>query len=106
MLLGPRSDRALVDAYEDFLAAELFEGRPVEIRPRRDSDVVFVGIGDDDERPIYQFGDGIQSLIILIFPAFVAEKRSLLFIEEPDTHLHPGMQRKLLELFLRHENLR
>lgn len=105
LLLGDRHERQSVKDYEDYLSAELFDGESVELIPRRDRDVVWIRLGERRERPIYDLGDGMQALIVLTFPAFTATNRSLLFVEEPETHLHPGMQRKLIEVFLRHERL-
>jgi putative AbiEii toxin of type IV toxin-antitoxin system len=104
MLLGSREKRDMVRAYENFLGKEFF-GCTVSLTPHIGGDVIHVLLGEE-ERPIYELGDGIQSLIIITFLAYTASKRSLFFIEEPDTHMHAGMQRKFLELFLRHEKLR
>ena len=68
--------------------------------------MIFFRLGGDEERPIYALGDGFQALIAITFPLFVARSRALFFIEELDSHLHPGMQRKLLEVFLRSERIR
>jgi len=68
-----------------------------------DKDVVFFKEGDRAERPIYDLGDGIQSIIILTFKVFMAEKPTVFFIEEPEHYLHAGLQRKLIETFSQHE---
>ncbi|WP_165760255.1 ATP-dependent nuclease, partial [Niastella populi] len=66
-------------------------------------DVVNVKIGEHEE-PIYNLGDGIQSIIILTYPLFFNQDKNLkVFIEEPELHLHPGYQRILFETFLRPE---
>jgi hypothetical protein len=105
LLLGSRAERQSVREYEEFLGQELFDGSAVELIPRREGDVVYFRIGADEERPIYALGDGFQALIAITFPPFTAAQRTLFFIEELDSHLHPGMQRKLLEVFLRNEQL-
>jgi hypothetical protein len=102
-LLGTHEKRALIDQYETFLSEEFFDRRIVELTPRHGEDVVYIRIGESEEYPIYSLGDGLQSILILTFPAFVATTRSLFFMEEPDLYLHPGMQRKLIEVFATHE---
>jgi predicted ATP-dependent endonuclease of OLD family len=85
-------------AFEEFLSTELFEGKPVALIPKLKSDVLSVKIGCEMERPIYNQGDGIQQIIITMFPVFMnREKDLLLFVEEPELYLHPGLQRRLLE---------
>ena len=98
MLLGEREARDKVREYEDFLRKSLYRNQTVTIIPKVESDVVHVRIGGD-ERPIYELGDGVQSMILLTVLPFV-EEAALFFIEEPENYLHPGMQRKLLELLL------
>ena len=61
--------------------------------------MLFIKIGND-ERPIYDWGDGTQQLIIILFSLFIHkdEKDSLFFIEEPEIYLHPGILRKFIEV--------
>ena len=106
MLLGSSRQREHVAAYEKFLSKEFFEDRPIELVPRRNTGTVYVRIGSDEDLPIYNLGDGIQALIIFTFPVFAVDKRTLFFFEEPEVHLHPGMQRRLMELLVRHEQFK
>lgn len=98
MLLGQPEERKRIKEFENFLSQELFGGEDVSLIPSLASglNVLHVKIGSE-ERPIFELGDGIQSLIILTFPLFETDA-GVFFIEEPETHLHPGMQRKLLEV--------
>ena len=66
--------------------------------PRTDNAVLFVKIGEEEEKPIYELGDGIQAIIILTFLVHI-EDHAMFFIEEPDIFLHPGLQRRLIECF-------
>ncbi|MCG8576767.1 MAG: ATP-binding protein, partial [Flavobacteriales bacterium] len=84
-------------------STNFFPGKDINIVPREGEDVVYVLIGED-EQPIYELGDGIQTIIILTYPLFFnMGKEMLVFIEEPEHFLHPGMQRLLIETFLKPE---
>jgi predicted ATP-dependent endonuclease of OLD family len=57
------------------------------------------------EHEIHFLGDGIQALIMLIYPLFLAKNDSWVFIEEPELHMHPGMQRLFIQTLLGDETL-
>lgn len=101
--LGPRKDRALVGRFERFLRERFFGGMAVELVAKEDTTqtgkgVLHVQIGNELERPIYELGDGLAQLIILSAPVILyRERHLLLFIEEPELNMHPGMQRMFLE---------
>ena len=104
LLLGHRSDREKVRAFENFLSDTFFQNQEVNIIPRDGSDVLYIGIGGGEEYPIYNLGDGIQSIVILTYPLFFNQGQELLFfIEEPEHGLHPSMQRIFLETLMREE---
>ena len=102
MLLGDADQRKRIASYEKFLSIKLFEGKEVSLIPKEKDDVLHIKIGDE-ERAIYDLGDGIQSLIILTFPLFEVEY-GIFFIEEPEMHLHPALQRKLIEVLKEMKN--
>ena len=102
-LLGNLNQRKLVRDYEKYLS-EFFEGKPVTLIPSEKKGVLVIKIGDEIEREIYELGDGIQSLIIITMPLFLHRYEDvLLFLEEPELFLHPGLQRKLLETIMQQE---
>lgn len=101
MLLGNVQQRHNMVEFQKFLGRSFFENQPVTITPVRHSDVIKVKIGTEAEKDISDLGDGIQSLIILTFPLFkFLGENLLLFIEEPELYLHPGMQRKFIEIIM------
>lgn len=103
---GTPAQRQLAEEYERFLALEFFDGEPVDLTPRRQSDVVHIKIGaGGDDFPVFNLGDGLQSMILLTFRAFTTEQDSLFFIDEPEQHLHPGYQRRIMDLYGRSERL-
>ena len=98
LLLGSQDERKRIREFELYLSKNFFSSSEVSLVPKVGDDSLNVKIGNQ-EQPIYHLGDGIQSIIMLTFPAFVYTN-SLFFIEEPELCLHPGMQRKLLSAFL------
>lgn len=101
-LLGrTQAERKTVRDYECFLSEHFFPGQVVTLIPVEEgnNDVVHIRIGDKDERPIYDLGDGMQSLIICTYPIVTeTEPGSLFFLEEPDLCMHPSLQRTFLEV--------
>lgn len=106
LLLGRISDRRKVQAFEKFISETFFEGKEFSIVPHVEDDVIYVRIGSEekDEKPIYHLGDGIQAIIILTYPLFFHQGESCaIYFEEPETHLHPGLQRLFIETLRRPE---
>lgn len=101
LLLGNLSDRKIIADYQVFLSETFFSGQDVALIPSHNMDVLTIKIGNEKERPIHNLGDGIQSIIVQTFPLFAnTNKNMLIFIEEPELYLHPGLQRKLIETFM------
>ncbi|MCS5699170.1 ATP-binding protein [Cyanobium sp. FGCU-52] len=111
-LLSPiQSERDSIRASEIFLSQQFFSGVPVTLTPalhkgdagkRSVNDVVYLKIGDSKDHPIYDLGDGMQSLIICTYPIITElSDGALFFLEEPDLCMHPSLQRIFLNV-LRH----
>jgi predicted ATP-dependent endonuclease of OLD family len=100
-LLGNLHQRKLIKEYEQYLSKNFFDSKEIALIPKEESDVLSIKIGDEMERPIYELGDGLQSIIILTMPLFLnKDEYVLFFFEEPEQYLHPGLQRKLLEILV------
>lgn len=104
---GPPERRKLLADFEDLLGRSFFDSKPVEIIPRVRgrgeswNNVLHIRIAGGDERPVHELGDGISHLVIMTYPLiFYRHSPLLLFIEEPEVYLHPGFQRRLIEVFL------
>ncbi len=105
-LLGDLDQRALVANYQEFLSKNFFDNKPVVLIPKENDLELTIKIGDEEEKPIYELGDGIQSIIIFTMPLFLNDNDNLLvFVEEPEKLIHPGLQRKLIECILKDELL-
>ena len=104
LLCGDYKDRINLREFEDFLGENFFDGKTISLIPKIKSDVLHVKIGEEKEYPIHELGDGIQSIIILTFNLYANKGKDVLFfIEEPELYLHPGLQRKLIDVFLSDE---
>ncbi|XAW90212.1 AAA family ATPase [Vibrio sp. CDRSL-10 TSBA] len=102
-LLGTHQQRQRVREYELYLSRNFFFGQEISLVPRIGEDIVYFKEGDKEERQIFNLGDGIQSIIMLTYPVFMAESPTMFFIEEPEHYLHAGLQRTLIETYGGHE---
>lgn len=106
-LLGDLEQREIIREYEKYLSKTFFNNNDVALIPKVQDDVLTIKIGDEEERPIYDYGEGIQSIILITLPLFLYLDKSteentniLVFIEEPEVGIHPKLQRILIETLL------
>jgi predicted ATP-dependent endonuclease of OLD family len=99
-------DRDRFTAFERFIKENFFQDKDIDI-VALDSDslegqhvTVYI---DDQDHHIHQLGDGIQSIIVLMFTIFNAKENAWILIEEPELSLHPGLQRMFLSALLNNE---
>ncbi|MDO7877834.1 AAA family ATPase [Hymenobacter sp. ASUV-10] len=100
-----REDRAEFLEFELFLSETFFNGKKVEVVPKQSDTSILIDV-DGEERALPHLGDGIQAIIMLLYPLFIAKKGTWFFIEEPETHLHPGFQRLFIDTIATHKVLR
>jgi len=88
------------EKFEKFLSKYFFHQEEVEIISSLDKNQHLIFYVGGEERKIHDIGDGVQSIILLMFSIFTAKNNTWVFIEEPETYLHPGLQRIFLETLL------
>ena len=107
LLLGDLNERKLIMEFEEYLSKYFFENESIALIPKESGtsvNILTIKIGNEHEMPIYNLGDGIQSIIAITLPLFLQgdvleNKNVLVCIEEPEHLLHPSLQRKLIETF-------
>jgi hypothetical protein len=69
------------------------ESITIEIRPAQAT--LLIGLGTDPPRPLEELGSGVAEVLVFAL-ALASADRGLLLYEEPEIHLHPRVQDKLL----------
>jgi len=100
-----KDDREQFQEFENFLSETFFNNQNIEITAisasRNDSEkVITITFDKSQERAVHLLGDGIHNLILLVFQFFVCKNGTKIYIEEPETNLHPGLERVFVNLLL------
>lgn len=97
-LLGEEKGRIFIRDFQNFISEQFYNGKEFTLIPQKSKGYINVKIGQE-ERPIYQLGDGIKQLITILYKIYEnKDNEKIFFIEEPELNLHPGFQRKLMEI--------
>jgi hypothetical protein len=97
------NDRRTLTCYEEFLSEEFFDSKLVTLIPTNEGDSKLkIQIGEEESYPIYKLGTGLQMIITLTFPLF-KYKSGIMFVEEPELFVHPGLQKQLMKIYATHE---
>lgn len=102
-LLMPRlvhwicTEPARVKSVEQFTQQLL--GRPVSISCAPADEALFVEVGDDGKRRIQDLGSGVTEVLTFAL-AMTEYDGGLLLYEEPELHLHPTVQQRVLDLLI------
>ncbi len=107
-LLGNKLERQSVNEFEKFLSTYFFEGKEISIIPDEKTYELKINIEDKEDRFIYEVGDGITSLIIIMYKMFIGDKakNNIYFIEEPEQSFHPGFQRLFMNIISLNEKFK
>lgn len=103
-LLGVEKERVFIQNFQKFISENFYDGESFQLIPIMDKRHVAVKIGNTTERALHDLGDGIKQIICIMYRIFeLKDQEALVFIEEPELSLHPGYQRKLMEILKKDE---
>lgn len=86
--------------FQTFLSNNFFDNQPVSFITNAKEKVLYIKVGNEQEQPIHNLGDGLQMIILLTFP-FFNYNQGIIAIEEPELFLHPALQKKLIQILSR-----
>lgn len=97
-LLGEEKGRKFIKDFQEFISKEFYNSKEFTLIPQKKKGYLNVKIGEQ-EKPLHNLGDGIKQLITILYKIFeYKDDEKVFFIEEPELNLHPGFQRKLMEI--------
>lgn len=98
-LLGNESERKFVKDFEEFITSKFYDNIEFTITPNKTKQYLGIKIGNNCDRALYDLGEGIKQLIVLFYKIFEQKDDDAIFlIEEPELNLHPGFQRKFMDI--------
>jgi hypothetical protein len=94
-----RFDELIAVALKRLGVIDDFAVRPIA-RGRKDYEVLVRGIGQRSEVMLTDVGFGVSQVLPAVVSAFYGPPHSVLWMEQPEIHLHPQVQSNLADLFI------
>ncbi len=98
-----REKRSRIEEFEKFISETFFDNKQVDLVADIEEKNIRLFIEGDEDRLLYNLGDGVQNILMLLYPIFTCENQSWIFIEEPELNMHPGMQSLFIRTILSHK---
>lgn len=103
-LLGSERERSFIRSFEAFINRNFFDNKGFSVIPNNQDKYLCVKIGNSSERALHDLGDGIKQLICILYKVYeLKNSEAIICIEEPEINLHPGYQRKLMDILQQEE---
>lgn len=98
---GNRTSREKIRSIESLLSRLFFNHQNITLIASKNNgkQEILIELGAE-EKEIDHVGDGIKGIIILLHTLVNAPDQSLIVIDEPEIHLHPGLQTAFLRAIL------
>ena len=98
-LLNDENSRNFIHEFEKFITQNFYNEIEFSITPNIDKNFLGIKIGKNPDRALYNLGEGIKQLISIFYKIYEQKDNDSIFlIEEPELNLHPGFQRKFIEI--------